>query len=352
MGFLFDKKYVAGKIKYKVLGVKVSFKLKNNLLGKYKYKFLLPKKVRLDACTLCQLKCKSCYMRNDKPTVGLGYLKFSDFKKFVDDNKQIEEIELSNSGEIFLNPELDKIIKYAYEKNISLTAWNGVNFNTVSDEMIELLVKYQFKKITFSIDGASQETYEKYRVNGNFDTVISNIKKLNEFKKKYGSSYPELMWQYIVFGHNEKEIPNAKKLAQSLDVEIYFKLNWDESFSPIEDESFVKEAAGLKYTSRSEFLEKEKQEYTRNSCLELWSRPTINWDGKLLGCCKLYKDDFGVNVFKDGLFNALNSEKYVYCKRMIANAAAKRDDVPCGRCLQYNLMLKTNSFIKEEEIQD
>ena len=57
-----------------------------------------------------------------------------------DINSNILSIELSNWGEIFLNPELKEIIKYAYSKKIGLFADNGVNFNNVSDEVLECLI--------------------------------------------------------------------------------------------------------------------------------------------------------------------------------------------------------------------
>lgn len=75
-----------------------------------------------------------------------------------------------------MNPDLPQIIKYAFENNIRLTARNGINFNHVSDIVLEALVKYRFEFITLSIDGASQETYGIYRRNGNIEKVFSNIK--------------------------------------------------------------------------------------------------------------------------------------------------------------------------------
>ena len=116
----------------------------------YKSKQDLPKTVRLEACSLCQLNCPACTVRKlekQMPKDWLGYLKFKDFKKFVDENDFIKEIELSNNGEIFLNPELDEIIKYAYEKGVSLTAGNGVNLNTVSEATLVNLVKYKLKNM-------------------------------------------------------------------------------------------------------------------------------------------------------------------------------------------------------------
>ena len=60
--------------------------------------------------------------------------------------------------------------------------------------------------IRLSIDGASQETYSRYRVNGNFDRVIENIKRLQAYKQKVGSEYPDLTWYMTGFNWNIHEI--------------------------------------------------------------------------------------------------------------------------------------------------
>ncbi len=128
----------------------------------------LPKKVRLEACSLCQLDCPACGSRQIEkiaPKGWSGYLKFDDFRKFIDDNN-FEEIFLSNNGEIFLNPELDEIIKYAHKKGIKLDA--STNLNTISDKTIENLVKYKFYHMKVALDGATPETYKIYRRGGDF----------------------------------------------------------------------------------------------------------------------------------------------------------------------------------------
>ena len=63
--------------------------------------------ISIDASTKCQLKCPVCstskgIIRNG--IVGSGVLSFDNFKRTVDCNSNIIEIELSNWGEIFLNP--------------------------------------------------------------------------------------------------------------------------------------------------------------------------------------------------------------------------------------------------------
>jgi MoaA/NifB/PqqE/SkfB family radical SAM enzyme len=66
---------------------------------------------------------------------------------------------------------------------LPLTADNGVNLNAAKEDVLEGLVKCNFRRITCSIDGASSETYKVYRVGGNLDKVLENIKKINCYKK-------------------------------------------------------------------------------------------------------------------------------------------------------------------------
>ena len=308
----------------------------------------LPKMVRIDASTLCQLNCKSCYMRkNNSDTMGRGYLKFADFKNFIQNNNYIKAIELSNSGEIFLNPDLLHILKYAFENNIGLQASNGVNFNHVSDEVLEALVKYNFRTMTISIDGASQEVYSLYRVNGNFDIVIENIKKLNDYKQKYHSPFPVLIWQFILMKHNENDVIMAKMMAKELKMRIFFKLTWDTGYIP-ENVEMLKRETGLQHLSREEVFRNEGKVYMHALCHQLWVSPQINWDGRLLGCCSVSTDDFGVNVFEIGLKNAIDSENYQYAKKMLqgkVDIPPNVKNLPCVNCKKYKIMVETGHYI-------
>src|SRR5213593_2982475 len=92
-------------------------------------------RIRLEASTICQLACPSCPTTQGivKAQIGAGFLKFDHFRRIVDENPWVCEIELSNWGEIFLNPEIERIMAYAYRHNVALSARNGANFNHVKD---------------------------------------------------------------------------------------------------------------------------------------------------------------------------------------------------------------------------
>ena len=260
-------------------------------------------------------------------------MKFVQFKKFVDTHPHIQEIELSNYGEIFLNPEIEDIIVYAYQHNIKLTAGNGVNLNNIKEEVLEALVKYQFRRLKVSIDGASQETYQVYRVGGNFDQVIAHIRRINHYKKLYNSKYPKMKWQFIIFGHNEHELPKARQMAHELGMTFKPKLNYATKKYAVKNPEYVAEESGLGVAT-IEAYEQEKQSLYSPACLQLWTSPQVNWDGKLLGCCVNFFGDFG-NVFEQGLDQCLSSERYQYAKQMVLGEKPPRDDVPCSQCKRY-----------------
>jgi len=104
-----------------------------------------PTRIRLEASSFCQLRCPSCpnTTKAMNSAVGSGFLELNDFKKLLDHNPWVRDVELSNYGEIFLNPDLLEIIKYAYERNIALSANNGVNLNNVKENVLEGLVIYK-----------------------------------------------------------------------------------------------------------------------------------------------------------------------------------------------------------------
>jgi MoaA/NifB/PqqE/SkfB family radical SAM enzyme len=305
---------------------------KDSLISIPKYN-IIGSTVRLEASTLCQLRCEVCPLALGKRGIlGRGYLRFSDFQRFVEHNSRIRNVELSNYGEIFLNPDPKDIITFAYSRDINLTALNGVNLNQASEDVLEALVKFRFKVMYVSIDGASSDTYQIYRRGGDFDTVLKNIKRINYFKQKYGRQFPLLVWQFVVFGHNEHELPAAKKMAKDLGMGFVVKLNWNESYSPIKDKNFVRQEMG--FVTLKDYEQRNKR-LSKPYCYQLWDSPQINWDGKLLGCCVNRRKDFG-NVFEEGLESCLKSEKYIYAKKMLQGKVEPRKDIPCFDCPYFH----------------
>lgn len=306
-----------------------------------------PSKIRLEMSTLCQLDCKLCYMRHGKDKVyGKGFLKFEDFKKLIDNNPFIKLIELSNNGEIFLNPDFEKILKYAYEKGVFMTAEGGVNFNDVTDSQLNAMIEYELLDLMIAMDGVTNEAYTQYRKKGNVDKVINNIRKLQLLKKQRNKEYPKIHWQYIIMESTENEINLAKELAEELQIDIIFKMTWDKKYVCKNKEAVMK-LANISYTNREEYEKEEGMPYGPGHpmCIELFEMPRINYDGRLFGCCAQHYYDLGVNVFEVGIENALRTASIKYSKLMlcgIVDEPLSKQLTPCSSCNIWKEMKKYN----------
>lgn len=309
---------------------------------------LAPDYVRLDICTRCQLNCASCYMRVDKKeTTGIGHVELSLFDAFLERNPFIRRVEISNSGEPFLHPQMHEIVEIARKHGVLLECINGANFNNVSDQVLEDIATGCFEVIYISIDGASQETYSIYRRNGSFDKVVANIRKLNEIKRRNHSQLPTLVWQFVVMSHNYDDVPRAKKMAEELGMFITFRDTWD-----LEEKAKLQKLLAERNTERHDDKQGASNIVADNkNTFHYWRRdllinPQINWDGRLLGCCQIYRSDWGVNVFDQGLVETLNSDVY----RETLLALLKAAPLPYRQSPCYTCDMSPKTLEEAEEV--
>ena len=303
---------------------------------------ITPRNLRIDTSTYCQLKCPTCPNKKLQDTdVGRGFMNIEDFKRLLDND--ITRVEIGNWGEPFLHPEMLEFLEYAHRRvRIGILS----NLNYINHDVIKGLVEYGVEKIVVSLDGVSQETYAQYRVGGDFRKVIENITRINVAKK---GKYPELVWQFLVFGHNEHEIPRAKALAKSLGMSWSLALPTEMDFrsdsyecdlSPVRDKDLVRKELGFAT------LDEQKKKWGAfrdfGVCLNLWDEPAINWDGKVLGCCTSLSS-FGGNAFED-FIGSMNTEKMNAARDMV-RGGTPRDDLPCFNCLAYKMMERDGTWI-------
>jgi pyruvate-formate lyase-activating enzyme len=180
--------------------------------------------LRLETTAYCNLKCPGCPSRcwmdsenSIKSHPRLGYIPIDKIERvFTDTKDTLKTILLYNFGEPFLDKRLLEILRLA--KRIVpgvfiLVSTNGTVMPVGWPEII--IQEGLIDRIIFSIDGASQESYGKYRVGGNFDKAFRNMAEFSKYLKLYAKSIPQLEWQYILFKWNDsdEEIKHARELA-------------------------------------------------------------------------------------------------------------------------------------------
>ncbi len=305
--------------------------------------YLLGRKVRLEVCSKCQLKCPTCATARGETRTGVvawGELSPDNLSKFLAGAGRIRSLEISNWGEIFLNHQLPALLARARDDGVAVTVANGVNLNTASDESLEALVLSGVKALTISIDGATHESYARFRVNGTLDRVLDNVERINHFKRKHGSPFPELTWQYIVFGHNETEVEAARTMAAARDMKFAPIRNLAADYSPLRDAERAAADTGIDFaTSTDTVLDSMAENF--GFCHQVWDAPQVNWNGALLGCCFNNTRAFG-NAFETPLAELLAGPDYRYLQAMLVGRVPLRADMPCATCRLLPRGLRTS----------
>ena len=323
------------------------YKQKDRVIG-------YPSHLFIDITNICNLRCPLCPTGVGPPGRKKGIMPLETFKKVIDEMKRhLISIDLFNWGEPFLNKHVYDMIRHAHKHHIITSV--STNFNYFSGESAEDLISSGLDFLILSIDGASQETYEQYRVGGDFKKVINNIEILVERKRKLGSKHPFICWQFLVMRHNEHEVEIVEKMAEDLGVD---DITIDYAYLPVDTRQnanrwLPKNPAHHRYNVQElekiwEAQENQQEQAPSNparnqaatetvsrraDCLWLWTQSTINWDGSISPCCAIFDpaDDFGT-LSGSRFRKAWNNEKYRASRRFSSTGEIGSIKTVCMRC--------------------
>jgi radical SAM protein with 4Fe4S-binding SPASM domain len=182
------------------------------------------------------------------------------------------------------------------------------------------------------MDGIDQESYEKYRVGGKLEKVLSGIRNLTGAKKALKSQSPYIILQFLLFQHNTHQITEIRKLAGQLDVnklelktaQIY---DYEKGSDLIPDEgqfSRYRHNGHDKYSIKNEHL---------NKCWKMWHSCVMTWDGDIVPCCfdKDAKYTMG-NIHQQSFKDIWNGDKYQEFRTRLFNDR-KSIDI-CSNCTE------------------
>lgn len=221
--------------------------------------------------------------------------------------------------------------------------------NDASEEVLDALVRYRTRRVRVSIDGTTEETYRKYRVGGSLRRVLANISRLNELKRRHRTALPELVLQFILFGHNEHELEKARLLARMLDMTLFVKMNRSAERFRVRDRERIRNLLG--YADRGEFREVTGTIYCRDLCLLMWRSPQVNWDGRLLGCACNKRSPFAEQVLSGLFATEVNNERMRYARSMLLGESPPREDIPCSSCPWYRQMREHSLWFTPGEVR-
>jgi radical SAM protein with 4Fe4S-binding SPASM domain len=252
-----------------------------------------PFEIIIDPINMCDLRCPLCATGQRKNSRPNGMMPFEEFTRIIDELGQwLYKIRFYSWGEPLLHKDIYRMISYASHKNIGTEV--STNFHHFNATDVDRLMDSGLEHLIISLDGASESTYVRYRVGGNFARVINNIKALKRAKALRKSRLPLVEIQFLVMKHNEHEIKDMKKLAKELGAD---RLRIAALTLNVKEPAQVKEWLPTKKKwSRYEYHTLEDKIYRKRSrCEWLWRSAVINWDSTISPCCVFEgpKADFG-----------------------------------------------------------
>ncbi len=280
-----------------------------------------PVKAYVEPTLFCNLRCPAC------PTglqLGLRPSTTIDvdlFKSAIDEVADyLFVLQMYNWGEPLLHRQTPEMIRYAKDKKIEHVRLSTNLSLNLTDDYIERLVRSGLDELIVSLDGTSADTYSKYRVRGDFELVSRNMMRIQETKKRLGLTTPEVVWQFLVFKHNEHQIGRAQAEyrewgADRLDLfgaEMPEK-EFAEGFEP----STIPEYNQY-HPQHPNQIEMKRYKKSDIPCSWLYGVLVLNPNGKVSSCCSVVNqgDDFAEYSQSEGFLNAWNSEKFKQARRL------------------------------------
>jgi len=285
--------------------------------------FYFPNKLTIDIGNVCNLKCPLCPTGRGDRSASKGMMKFDAFKEVIDEiGSYLTKLELHNWGEPLLNQDLIPMVQYAKLKNIPVSI--STNLNIMDEKTAEALMATRIDKIFISCDGATPETYRKYRIGGDFNKVLANLRLLLQAKKRLNNRYTRLLLLFHVFKFNEHEVEKIKQLSKDLGVDLRIhRMRTDmgkEIFEKVED-SIERDKEWIPANPKySAFDLNRKEKKVQMKCRQPWTTAVINWDGSVLPCCAVYGERYAFgNVFRAPFVSIWNNQSYQSARKELLN---------------------------------
>lgn len=292
-----------------------------------------PYLLTVDPCGACALRCPFCPTGRRTGKRPGAALAFAEFERLMAElGPAALQVDFFNWGEPLLNPELERMIALA--KRWRAATVLSTSLDRLDEARAEALVRSGLDVLVASVDGASPESYARYRVGGDFERVLGNLRLLLRTRARLGARTPFVYWQFLVFRHNEHEMEAARALARELGVDrIGFRA------AVIPDPDWVPLAQGAPLYAGNPFPQTLNAGGRRGgrapSCVWPWVSAVVNADGAVSPCCAVEdaRDDFGA-AFPGGWAPLRNAAPFLEARRFLSERtppAPGRESV-CTRC--------------------
>ncbi len=301
-----------------------------------------PLKLTFDPTNVCQLRCPLCPTGLQVQDRDKGHAQLEMFQRLLDQvGDYVFFIDFFNWGEPLLNPRVEEFIRLASSRKIVCSMSTNLSL-PLTDDRVNRIVGSGLHEIIVSLDGASSETYSRYRRAGTFDLVYDNMRRILLAKQQSGQTIPLVTWQFLVFRFNEHEMDKARAMAADVGVDrlIFRPPMIDLDRYPL-SASDREEISG--WEPKSALFKRATSEGRKSRCGWHYMSSAINWDGTVAPCCTTFekRDDFGA-IGKDGAgssyMSVVNNASFRAVRDRFAGRRTEPVSLVCETCPTPSIM--------------
>ncbi len=291
----------------------------------------LPVFISIEPTTSCNLRCPQCPSGLREFTRPTGMLQDKLFESIIFQTKKyLHSLTFYFQGEPYLNPDFLKMVSFASKNNIyTITSTNAHYLN---EENARQTILSGLDKLIISVDGITQEVYEKYRKGGQITKVFEGTREILKQKKILKSKTPHVVWQFVVFKTNEHQISDVKRIAKDFGVnEVKIKTaqiyDFEDGHKLIpENDKYTR----YKKDDSGKFVIKNK---LLNQCWRMWQGCVVTWDGSIVPCCFDKDAKYKLGQLKSESFNSIwFSDEYNKFRKSILKSRNQIDI--CNNCTE------------------
>jgi len=245
-----------------------------------------PNMIHIEPTNVCNIRCVMC----PQPTImkrKKGFMSMDLYKKVIDELKDTpaEFVYLHQFGESLLHKNLFDMIKYA--KRAGLQTGFSTNATILTKENSQKLLDASLDCLILSLDGGSEDIYEKYRLGADWKKVEENCFDFMELRKKYNNEkLPHVVAQTISMKDNENSIDNL--------YDKFSKYNCSFTNKPFNE-------WGGKVDEINELSTNDNptDAGNRQRCEKPYKLLTIEWDGTVVPCTRFFDNQYVYGVFPE-----------------------------------------------------
>lgn len=243
----------------------------------------MPESLSVEPASVCNLQCPECTLgggRLQRPGLLMDINTFDNALQPL--TPWLVSCQFFLQGEPTLNPNLCQMISTAHRHRIFTTV--STNGQTLTPKLCSNLVTSGLDRLIISVDGTTQDVYEKYRVGGSLQAVIKGIGNMAEARHKSGHCNPELTVQFIVFHHNEHQISQIKSLARQwgADHVVLKTAQIENQIHAVE--MLPQNPKYSRYRMNADGTISTKRQFSTN-CFRMRSTMVVTANGDVAACC-------------------------------------------------------------------